>query len=174
LRFFLASAVWIFIVGGLATYLNQRDRAPITQSVSIETKKVEETFSLLVTTTFAVEPDPFAIQIDDTDKPPALLVRLGNRDILRKTDRLDAGTPLRVDSLPGLITGENELYLEANPPLDVSDATRNGNAVRVRVLRNDQIVAEKTFWSNLGGKVVGIFRFSISAASEEKEDHDHN
>jgi hypothetical protein len=121
-----------------------------------------------------VEPDPFAVQLEDTDKPPALLVRLGRQEIMRKTDRLEAGTPIEVKPLTGLISGENELYLEANPPLDALDAAGSSHAARVRILQNHRVVAEKTFWSDVGGKVAGTLRFSLSETNEKKDDHGHN
>jgi hypothetical protein len=170
LRFGLIIAVWIVIVGGLGAYMHQRDQSGAAPMVAVDIEQAEDTYALIITTTFAVEPDPFAIQVDDKDKPPALLARLGNQEILKITDRLEAGTPMEINPLSGLSTGENELYLEANPPVG---STATSNAVKVQILHDGQPMSEKIFWSDPGSKVAGTFHFSISESEKEKESHDH-
>jgi hypothetical protein len=147
-----------------------RDSAVLQPEASFHLKEAEGNYALAVTTTFTLEPDPFAVQTDTGDQSSALLVRLGRRTLLRITDRLEAGSTLRVEPLTGLVSGENEIYLEAHPPLDQFGKS---HAVRVQILQDNQLIAEETFWSSPGGRVTGTFRFNLAAAREQDEDHDH-
>jgi hypothetical protein len=117
-----------------------------------------------------LEPDPFALRTDDEAGAPALLVRLGNYEILRKTDRLEAGSIIRVEPLSGLVLGDNEIYFQASPPIEDAD---KHHAVRLQILLKNQIIAEKTFWSPPGGNLAGTFRFTLTPSQDTQEDHDH-
>ena len=170
MRFGLIILIWVVIVGGLGAYMQQRGQPDAAGTAIIAFEKAEDTYALTITTTFAVEPDPFAIQVDDKDKPPALTARLGNREILRITDRLEAGTPIELNPIPDLIEGENEIYLEANPPVGGSATS---NAVKIQILHQNQPISEKIFWADPGSKIAGTFRFIISESEEKKDSHDH-
>jgi hypothetical protein len=95
---------------------------------------------------------------------------LGNYEILRKTDRLEAGSIIRVEPLSGLVLGDNEIYFQASPPIEDAD---KHHAVRLQILLKNQIIAEKTFWSPPGGNLAGTFRFTLTPSQDTQEDHDH-
>ena len=126
----------------------------------------------LVTTSFAVEPDPFALQSDAGEKPHALLVKLNGREILKRTESFPGGTPVQTDHVEGIVEGLNELYVEANPPLDQAGRS---HAVRVRVLRDGRPVLERSFWSEPGARIATTFALSVEKTDRAKreENHDH-
>lgn len=132
-----------------------------------ESHSVEGVFALQVTTTFAVEPDPFALRTE-RNEASALLVKLNGNEILRKTDKVQAGAPIRVEPVPGLIDGRNEFYLEANPPVGLANLSY---AVRVQLFRDEQLVAERSFWSEPGSRIASSFQVSISKETKPKDDH---
>ena len=170
MRIGLVAVIWVVLIGGMIVYLHHRDIPDLAAGTAIELRTAEGNYVLEIITTFAVEPDPFALQVDQSEKPTALVVRLGGREILRRTDRLEAGTPIRVEPIVGVVEGTNEIYLEASPPLEQS---AKSHAVRVRVLRDGRPVAEETFWSLPGGKVADIFRFVLVARQKKEDDHGH-
>lgn len=167
MRLALAVLIWLMFVGGLGLYTHYRDATVRASRPMVEIQTAEGDYAIEITTTFAVEPDPFAIQTDELGQQPALVVRLGQREILKITDRLEAATPIRVEPLLGLVEGTNEIYLEASPPLE---QVGKSQAVRVQILRDGQTIANQTFWSSPGGKVADTMRFELAIAKEE-EDH---
>ena len=170
MRFVLSIVVWLIIVGGLVFYMHQREDTTGSLPPIIEPKAAEVSYSLVLTPTFSIEPDPFAIRLDDQTESPALLVRLGDREILRIADRLEAGDPIRIDPIPGLMMGVNEFYIEANPPLE---STQKSRAIRIQVFQNERVASDTTLWSEPGAKVNGTFRFEIAQPEKEKSDHEH-
>lgn len=162
-----ALIVWIMVIGGLLLYTQHRDMVVEGVGEAFTTQKAAGRYVLTVTTTFDAEPDPFALTTESAGQPAALLVRMGDRTLLRVIDRIAAGQPIRVTLDGGLATGVNEIYVEASPPLSAGDRAQ---AVRIQILNDDVSVAEQTFWSSAGGKVAETFRFQIDADREEKPD----
>ena len=85
-------------------------------------------------------------------------MRFNGQELLRVTERVSAGDPLRIDPLPGAVVGRNELFLEAAPPIEQGN---RAHAVRVRILRDGVTFAEKTFWSEPGSQLLADFSFTI-------------
>lgn len=162
-RTVLSLLFWIVFVGGLAFYMQHRAANVPASNPVVAVARAEGHFTLEITPTFAVEPDPFALVVDDATAPPALLVRLGAQEILRVTDRLEAGASLRLEPVTGLAAGINEIYLEASPPVD---EIAKSYAVRMRLLRGGLMLADKTFWSSSGEKVSDILRFDLKDTDE--------
>lgn len=169
MRILSAIIIWIVFLGCLIVFLSFRDSTVTSSPSPVELEEPDASYILTVTTTFALEPDPFAIQTDDKDRPPALLVRLGNHEILRKTDRVAAGSIIRVEQVSNLVLGDNEIYLQASPPIEESD---KNHAVRLQILLNNRIIAEKTFWSPPGGNLAGTFRFTLTASQDTHKNHE--
>jgi hypothetical protein len=107
-------------------------------------------FTVEVTLTFAAGPDPFALDLDDA---PALVVSFRGRDLLRRTEEIPAGQPIRIESVEGLVAGANEFYVAATPTAQDAAVAR---AIRVRILRDGATVAEQSLWSAPGESVNGI------------------
>lgn len=168
MRIVWAAVVWIVFVGGLLSYMSQRGSAV---EVLPETAVVEtagDVYDLVLTTTFTAQPDPFALTAGDAP-PAALQVRLGSQVLLRKTDGVLPGHPIRVPVEAGLVKGTNEIFIEVSPPLDSADQAQ---AVHVEVQRGSLTVAEATYWAAAGGTIAETFRFHIEERQEETGD-DH-
>lgn len=159
MRIVAAIFINILFIGGLALYMNHRDNKVPVEKTPIQTTISQGIFTLEITPGFAPAPDPFALS---TDPPALLLIKTGNREILRKTEGVEAGKPLRVEALSGLAVGHNELYIQASPPSD----DNAHHALRVRVLENETSIADATFWAPPGAGISDTLYFSIG--SEKK------
>jgi hypothetical protein len=148
----------------------QRDSGAVASRPQVELQAAQGHYALEITTTFAVEPDPFALQTEGGEQKPALLVRLADKEILRVTERLESGVPIGVEPLTELTEGTNEIYLEASAPLEQAGKS---HAVRVRVLRDGQTVAERSFWSGSDGRVADTMRFVAAIPRDKDEGHGH-
>ncbi len=157
--------VWIILIGGLTLYMRGRDEAAPVQTFQVE--KAEGTYSLDVTTTFAVEPDPFAVDLGTDDKAPALVVKINGVTVLERTERVPAGAPIRLDDIPGILEGTNEFYVEANPPVGNMGKSY---AVRIRIMRDGITVADHTEWSRPGEKIAAAFPLETGEASAADSD----
>jgi hypothetical protein len=167
MRFFLTALIWLIMFGGLSLYIYQRDRhapepiqAPVRQAVA------GEDFTLEITPTFSPEADPFALQ-GNTEAGASLLVRTAEQ-VLFRGEALEPGVPVRVNPVPGLIEGRNELYLQAQPPLGESS---RDHAVRVRLLQDSRVVVDETLWGRSGANVAGTMPFTLAEMAEEHHDH---
>ena len=156
--------IWLAVIGGLKLYMSQRRQAAPLQTLQF--KKAKEHYSLHIAVTFAVEPDPFALQTEEAQSAAALLLRLKGKDILRVTDRLEAGKVIVVEPVPDLVIGRNEFYLEANPPLDQAD---RAHAVRIRIHRDKEPISEQTLWSTPGVRLARTFSLEIAEAGQADE-----
>lgn len=167
MRFAIVISVWIVFLGGLALYMNQRGEAP--EARTFEQAEADGVFALEITPSFDAEPDPFALNVDDSTDSAALQVRLAGDEVFRGGDSVIAGRPILVRPIEGLTLGKNEFYLEASPPMD--DGGRS-HAVRVRVFRDDRVFFERTFWSEPGGRVAATFVADLEAETVEGNERD--
>lgn len=169
MRPLLAIAVWVILVGGLSWYMQTRQEVAAVQS--FQPTALETRLTLEITPSFAMEPDPFALQVDERDRAVALLVRLNGRDVLKKTEKLTDGSRIVVDDIQGLVEGRSEFYVEAYPLL--SEASQS-HAVRIRVKREGQTIAERTLWSEPGSRIAATFSLEIrSNRPSQDDDHGH-
>lgn len=162
MRLALVAAIWIVLLGGLVLFMHSREEN--TQTLEMIFESAAAKYGLELVTTFAVEPDPFALQTDASDAPAALLVRLNGKEVMRKSKRLERGAPIKLESVPDLLRGHNEFYIEANPPLEQSSGA---NAVRMRLLRDGSPIAEKTLWAEPGGKIAATFSVTVEEHAQE-------
>ncbi len=160
----LAIIIWVILIGGLTAYMQSRETAAV--GVSYKLHSAEGVYALQITTTFDVEPDPFALRTDENEAS-ALLVKLNGKEILRRSDRVQAGTPIRVEPVPGLTGGRNEFYLEANPPVSLANLSY---AVRVQLFRDGQLIADRSLWSEPGSRIASTFQVSVARDLNAKDD----
>jgi hypothetical protein len=150
------------------TYMLQRGSVARTPANEITTERAQGVYTLVVTTTFAAQPDPFALTAGG-EAPTALQIRMGSRVLLQKTDDIMAGRPMHVTIDEGLAKGTNELFIEVSPPLDSADRAQ---AVRIQLMRDELTVAQDTFWSDPGENISKTFRFDIEKRHTDTE-HGH-
>ena len=165
----LAIAVWVVLIGGLSWYMQTRQEVAAVQG--FQPTALEAKITLEVTPSFAVEPDPFALRVDEKDQAVALLVRLNGRDVLKKSEKLVGGSQVTVDDVQGLVEGSNEFYVEANPPLNQASQS---HAVRIRVKRVNETLAERTLWSEPGSRIAATFSLEVKPTKPvQDDDHGH-
>ena len=168
MRIVWALLIWGVFTGGLTFYMQQRDTVAGTQPAAITLEKAPGRYFLNITTTFAAEPDPFALTTGD-EPPAALLVRLGSNIVMSKADGIKPGIPMQVALADGLTVGSNEIFVQASPPLR---AESGAQAVRVQILKDDIVLKEQTFWAAPGENVAESMRFDIEV-EKGGDGHDH-
>ena len=168
MRFIYVFLIWFVLLGGMKWFLKARS----SHAVLVIPERVMATgqYRLEVTTTFAVAPDPFALVIDANVPPAALVVSLQGQEILKVTDRLEAGKAILVEPVPGLKEGRNEFFVKAHPP---KAHHGQSHALRLRLLRDDVVVGEHSVWSIPPAPLVGAVVFDAGAESAENE-HEHD
>jgi hypothetical protein len=173
MRIFAAVIIWILFIGGLTLYMKHRGSVDYSADNFHELKPAEKTYALEVTPSFVLEPDPFALTMNSQNNSPALLVRLGEHEILKVEDYINSSETFLVEPLHGLTVGKNEIYVEASPPLD---PVSTQNALRIRIIENGYFLEEKTLWAPPGAKVSGTFQFNLKAEGLDlwQEEHDNH
>ncbi|MDZ4782317.1 MAG: hypothetical protein SGJ19_18890 [Planctomycetia bacterium] len=163
-RLIAAAAISFVILGGLALFMERRESRG-SQTTANAPIAAAGDFSVDVTLSFtAAERDPFAVTVENSAKPPIVIVRLNGKELLSATEAPPAGELLKVDHVPGMAAGKNEFLVEADPPL--AEANR-AHAVRLRVLRDGQPIAEQTSWSEPGSRLVARFVLDVPADGRE-------
>ncbi len=170
-RLIAAAVISSLILGGLGLFIEKRDRLSTADVVQRRDQAAAGKFSVDVTLSFSpATSDPFAVATESAEKKPVAVVRLNGNDLLSIREAPPAGELISMENVAGVIIGENEFLVEADPPL--SEANR-AHAVRVRVLRDGQPIAEQTSWSEPGTRLVARFRLNVPAAKPAQV-HSHD
>jgi hypothetical protein len=165
MRISLVLAIWIFILSGLFLYMEARDRATLDPAPVIEGVEAAESYALEITTLTALEQDPFALTAGREMPAETILVRLNGKTILSRTETVASGVSLRVDPVPGLLAGMNEIFLGATPP---SGEKLGPAAIRVQLFNGLVPVLDETLWADGGSKISSAISFSLSDAEEHR------
>jgi hypothetical protein len=165
IRIVIAAALAIVILGGLKVYITLRERLT-TAAPQIVTHTATGKYDVEVTLSFDAGPNEFSL---NPDEAPALVVGLGARELLRRTDPVPAGA-VTIENVEGLAVGANELFVSAWPRDGASTAPR---AARVRVFQDGRLLAERTLWSEPGQPVRGPIPITIGPAPKLNS-HDDN
>ena len=170
LRFALTGFVWIACVGSVALYMQVRDKVRLTTSVPTEQtpESAARQYDRELTPTFAAEADPFALVTSDAPAEPAIAVQLNGAQIAALTDGVAPGEPWRKDNITGVVEGANEIIIAATPPIG---GLQSRHALRARVLSQGQTIADQTFWTEGGEKIIATLRFDATPTTGD--DHDH-
>jgi len=167
-RFALVAAIWVLFIGGVGFYMKVRSVPASSASLDwVEPEQAAAQYDLELTLTFDAQPDPFALVLDDSEPQAVVSVRLNDTLAAEMLEGAPPGEPWLKEDIQGVVVGTNELLIEATPPVGQAQAS---HAVRVRLLRDNETLAEKTFWTEGGQKVTGTLRFEI-AHDESEADH---
>jgi hypothetical protein len=176
MRLVTAIVVWLLLLGGMRLYMEHRQEASSVSDAtnpsleSVRRGNATGAFALEILPSFALEPDPFALLAAPADAAPSLVVRLNGAEVLRRDERVEADTPLRIQPVDGLLEGANEFHIEANPPLQEHDRP---HAVRIRLTRDGRTVAEQTLWAEPGTPIADTFTALVEAGPPGAESDDH-
>jgi hypothetical protein len=161
MRPLFAFIVAVSILGGvkwfLTTVANQKN-----QATQIQERVVEDKFTLDVMLTFEAGPDPFG----GSDATSLVVSRRG-KQVINRTDVVPAGTPIEVE-IEDIVEGKNEFLVTATASNNNPDLER---ALRIRILRNTEAIAEKWISSSPGEPVSGTVMIDIEPSTDEPHDH---
>jgi hypothetical protein len=186
----LAIVVIVVALGSVRAYISFVDSVTGREFAPIQEIQATGRFHVDLTISFDAHADVFT--------PESVLLELhGGRILLQMEESVAAGTVLTIDPVEGIVEGANEFYLKVStaeaeaeedgafslsgddpPPESTSEGDLEGadksRAVRIRVFRDDQLIAEETIWSGPGEPVDGIVTVHLPAGSGSTEDHDHD
>ena len=183
MRPLLAIAVIIGALGSVRAYVSFVNSATGREHQQFQETAAEGRFHLDLTLTFDARSDVFNLE-------SVLLSLHGDTPLLKIEEDVPAGTVLVVDPVEGIVVGENEFYLKVAtgeaesggesafslPGDETSDeslpAEDRSRAVRVRVFQDDQLVAEKTLWSEPGQAVEGIIAVHLADFDDRPDQQD--
>ena len=168
-RPFLALAIATGILGTVWAY--ERFQASVRPAVALPAEQATSAiYDLEITLTFTAVADAFAL-----DDAHSLLLSFRGQPLLKRAEPVEAGQPLEIQEIPGVVVGRNEFYLEVFP---ADESALREHAVRLRILQAGNVVAEQTLWSPAGEPVRGVIRLDVPANSsaelgeEDAADHD--
>lgn len=184
MRPLLAIIIALGILASVAAYEWFVRTLPPIEVVDLSLEQAKGDFVVDVTLTFHAVKSDFAL--DDT----TLLIKFEGKDIFRAEETIHAGTPLKID-VPDIKVGKNEFFLEVNTPaIESAPSEDNGfslgtedapgparilsYAARIRVLRDDEEVADETIWSLPGQSIRQRVIVKIPDDSHEGHDHPHH
>ena len=155
-------------VGGYLRFLHGVQAGAAAQAkIAIPEERASGKFSLEIALTFdAGGDDAFALEAAQST---SVLVQMRGRDLLRLEETVAAGTPVAVEDVQGIVAGANEFYVDVRPS---AEALAAAHAVRVRVLRDGNPLAEQILWSEPGLPVRGTVRIEIKPSAIEDDEHD--
>lgn len=146
MRPILALLIPIVVFGCIRAYTVFERSLPTPQVVTIAPEQAAGTFAVDLTLTFDAAPDDFALE------PLSVLVQLQGEELFRSTEDYQAGASILLEDVGGIVEGANSFFVKVAPAESNFTAQR---AVRVRVLRDGQPIAEQTLWSRPGEAVEG-------------------
>ena len=160
--------MWIVIVGGLWNYISHRDakRELIVAATPIDLT-VEGQYALEITATFTTEDDPFALKTSD-NTASSFEVKLNGNALDMNVLEFQRGETIRNAKVGGVLTGHNEIYVNASPPL--SENTLE-HGIRVKFYQDNTLIVDKTVWADQGALVSGTISFNHSQTEEASHDH---
>lgn len=168
MRFLMVVAIWIVIVGGLWNYISHRDakRERIVATTPIDLT-VDGQYALEITPTFSTEDDPFALQTSDYTTT-SFEVKLNGNALNMNVLEFQRGETIRTEKVAGVLTGHNEIYVNASPPL--SENTLE-HGIRIKFYQDNTLIVDRTVWADQGAIVSGTISFNHLETEEASHDH---
>lgn len=154
MRPLLVLVLALAIFGTLAVYERFVATLPPPELSNVELPEATGRFSLELTLSCNAAKDDFGLEDD-----PAVVVRIAGKELIRVDQAAAADEPLRVDDVAGVVAGRNAVFLQVVP---AADFIARPCAARLRILRDENVVAENTLWSQPGGMIAGEVVLEVS------------
>jgi hypothetical protein len=167
MRFLLVALLWLVILGGLRMYFAEHQSKAVVPSVSTAPARASGSYRLALTPTFSAEPDPFTLQTD-TNKDTGVIIRINGQPVNLGDRTLRAGKVLLLEGLSGVNQGNNDIFVQASPP--VTESTRS-QGLRVQLFVDETPLLDTTLWSTEGALVSGTVPFAVPVSKEAAHDH---
>ncbi|MFP6588447.1 MAG: hypothetical protein VB814_12410 [Pirellulaceae bacterium] len=167
----MATAVW----GSLTSFESFRASLPKPEAVENVRADAHSEYAITITLTFDAQGDAFS--------PLALRVSLDGVDepLFESNTTVRAGVPVLISPVAGIKVGVNELLIEVGSGADSTEASLHqiAHAIRVQVRVNEEVIVERTLWSEPGNTISGLIVLDVpentaaSAPAAEHEGHQH-
>lgn len=164
------AAILVCVVFIGVTALFTRERVTRNDVLGPRWALIDERIALEIVPTFPLEADPFALKGEAEEAGPALTAGVNGVRVLRVDGPVEAGAAVRVNPVPGLTQGVNEVFVEASPPTGRQSRVAG---IRIRILRGEEILEEKVLWSDHSEKVTGTLTFTVRDSASRKSDVQH-
>ena len=162
MRILLAAVVAISILGGIHIFLNQQQNKRRPARPPVVAQAARGQFQIELVPTFDAGPDAFTLE---TESAAAIVVELHGKPLLNRTQPAPRGQPIVIENVAGLVVGQNELFVRATAAQEDPNAIR---AMRVRVLRNEMVVAQAWLSSEPGTPAAGTVSLTLGRGLDEE------
>ena len=165
----MAAAIW----GSLTLFQNFRASLPKPEAIENLRDDAQAEYSIAITLTFDAQGDAFS--------PTALRVSLDGVRVFESDTTVQAGVAVLISPVAGIKVGVNELLIEVGSGTDSTEALQQhvAHAIRVQVMADAVVIAERTLWSEPGNTIIGLVVIDVpensaaKAAAAEDEGHQH-
>ena len=151
------------ILGSLASYSHFLAKLPPLLAQGTELLAATGKFNIEISLSCDLAADPFEL-----DQATSLLVRLAGQDLVHRKEPVATNQPLILENITGVTVGKNAFFVRAIP---VPNSIDHANCLRIRIFRNDLLLAENSLWSvageSIGGEIVVTVPASVDPASVE-------
>jgi len=167
----MAAAIW----GSLTSFQKFRASLPKPEAVENQREDAQAEYAIAITLTFDAQGDAFSplalrITLDGVEKP-----------LFESNTTVAAGVPVLISPVAGIKVGVNELLIEVGSGTNSTEATQQqvAQAIRVQVMANAEVIAERTLWSEAGNTISGLVVIDVpensaaNATLAEDEGHQH-
>jgi len=167
MRLVLAFLITVFLLGGTLAYT--RFAASVhREAVDYDVKLVDAVYTLEIRRSFIASADTDPDPIWGEESRPALDVRFKGQSLLVRESKVPVDEEIRIDSIPGVEVGANEIFVSANRESSSAEFA----ALQVVVKLGGSMIAEETFSSSLGSSLIyGTLEFE--GVSNEPEEAGH-
>jgi hypothetical protein len=167
----MSAAVW----GSLTSFQKFRASLPTPEAVENERAASQSVYAIAITLTFDAQGDAFSplalrISLDGVEEP-----------LFESNTIVRAGVPVLISPVAGIKVGVNELLFEVGSGTDFTAASLHqiAHAIRIQVQANEEVIAERTLWSEPGNTISGVIVIDVpenttaSAVAAEHEGQRH-
>ncbi len=155
MRPLIALIVAAVVLGSVSLFIKHQSRILVEKAAPRASQVVKGRLDVEITLTFDAGPDAFALQ--GTDAPSLIVEHLGNA-ILSRTDEITAGKPITISDIANIEQGGNSFVVRCTPQDKDPEVA---HAIRVRVLRDGQPIADESIWSAPGEPCEGIVEVEL-------------
>lgn len=164
MRIIISCLIWVVFAGLISLFTFDRPPDPASFKTDVETVKSVGSSRIELTTTFNPEADPFSLSAGSSDADAALVLMVNNREVIRLKHQVMAGETIRLENISEFKHGLNQIYLEAVPPIS---SMGKSQAARIRISIDGRKVADETFWSEFGERIIDSFILRITPLKKE-------
>jgi hypothetical protein len=164
MRPLLTVVIAVLVFGSVKGYMLFQDSLPKPPVIQTFARQAEGSFSVEIVLTFDAAADAFSLE------PTSALVQFHGEDLLRSQEPLPAGAPIVIEDVANVVAGKNSFYVKISA---ADDSFNSQHAVRLRVMRDGQPLAEHTIWSRPGEPVEGVIDVDVLGQQQTSDPHEH-